>query len=689
MRRLFLVWALLAPLLTPFTTAPAQAQAAEDLLLQAAREALRTRDRAELATLAERARAQNHALASWVAYWDLGSRLGDASVAEVQAFYRAWPGTYVEDRLRNDWLLELGRRRDWAAFAADYPAFRMDDDRDVHCYAVLAEHAVGRPVKPSTQPLRTRANAAWLAQRDASDACALMGRTLTTAQVLRAEDVWRKLRWSVEANRLRAFKQTDDLLPTGEAMALDAAFENPTRFLLTRARSDTRAHQEQAAVALVRLAASDSARAAQLMRGSPGDAQNKGWAPRLSADLAQWVWSQIGRQGAQDLATDAADAYRKAFALGSPQGWTDETWQWALRAALRANSGAGDWVLALQVADAQPEPLRADSATVYWRAQALYRSAAEGPAGDPQRHEARVALTKQVAPLHFYGQLAADDLGLLPSLPPTPAPLTEAERQAAAQHPGLSRGLLLIAAGLRSEGVREWNFSLRDIAAQGDRALLAAAQRACDAAVWDRCISTSERTRTEIDLRQRYPTPFREQVSAQARQAGLQPADPFGLIRQESRFILDAKSGPGAAGLMQVMPATAAMTARKIGMDGFKAHHIKDADTNLRIGMAYLRQVLDNFGGALPLAAAAYNAGPGRPARWRQGPELDAAAWAENIPFTETRDYVKKVLANATVYARLLGQPDARLRERLGQRIGPRAQAGTAASPSSSTATQP
>jgi soluble lytic murein transglycosylase len=88
--------------------------------------------------------------------------------------------------------------------------------------------------------------------------------------------------------------------------------------------------------------------------------------------------------------------------------------------------------------------------------------------------------------------------------------------------------------------------------------------------------------------------------------------------------------------------------------------------------MAYLRMVLDDFDGALPLAAAAYNAGPGRPRRWREGEPLDAAAWAETIPFTETRDYVKKVLANATVYARLMGSEGATLRQRLGQLVGPR-----------------
>ena len=131
------------------------------------------------------------------------------------------------------------------------------------------------------------------------------------------------------------------------------------------------------------------------------------------------------------------------------------------------------------------------------------------------------------------------------------------------------------------------------------------------------------------------------------------------------------RSHAGASGLMQLMPATARWTARKIGLE-FTPEMINDPGTNLRLGTGYLRMVLDAFEGSQALAAAAYNAGPNRPRRWREGPWLDSAAWAENIPFSETRDYVKKVIANATVYAALLtGEPPA-LRARLGRLVGPR-----------------
>ena len=100
-----------------------------------AREALRKRDGKRLVELRNAALADRHPLAQWVDYWDLAQRLNEVGASEVEAFYARWPGTYVEDRLRNDWLLELGHRRDWANFARDFPRFRMNDDREVTCYS--------------------------------------------------------------------------------------------------------------------------------------------------------------------------------------------------------------------------------------------------------------------------------------------------------------------------------------------------------------------------------------------------------------------------------------------------------------------------------------------------------------------------------------------------------------------------
>jgi soluble lytic murein transglycosylase len=235
--------------------------------------------------------------------------------------------------------------------------------------------------------------------------------------------------------------------------------------------------------------------------------------------------------------------------------------------------------------------------------------------------------------------------------------------------------LYAIQMGLRAEGVREWNYStnLHVRGGMDDRSLLAAAELACHAEVWDRCINTSERTRGVMDFEQRFPMPFKSAVLARTAKIGLDPAYVYGLIRQESRFIMDARSGVGASGLMQVMPATAKWTAKKIGLTDFQPQQLTERDTNIAIGTGYLKLLLDSFGGSMPMAAAAYNAGPGRPRVWRGStgaPQLEAAIWAENVPFNETRDYVKKVLSNTTNYAALItGQPQS-LKARLGL-VGP------------------
>ena len=148
----------------------------------------------------------------------------------------------------------------------------------------------------------------------------------------------------------------------------------------------------------------------------------------------------------------------------------------------------------------------------------------------------------------------------------------------------------------RPEGVRDGTTtSLRVRGGMDDRALLAAADFACAVEVWDRCINTRDRTKTVVDLEQRYPMPFREAVLARAKKIDLDPAYVYGLIRQESRFIMDARSHVGASGLMQVMPATAKWTAKKIGLTDFQPQQITDRDTNIAIGTGYLEMVLDGW----------------------------------------------------------------------------------------------
>lgn len=665
-----------APLAAPAANA-VPADTADDQRLIEAQDAWRKRDTVRLTQARDQLMAVRHPLAQWADYWVLNNRLKDAQQADLDSFYVRWPGSYVEDRLRNDWLLELGRRRDWTHFAIEQPRFRMNDDREVTCYSWWLKSQTD----PASQSVRVPARQAWLAQRDADEGCQFMASQLLRTGVFMADDVWLKARTAVEARQSRAAKAALGLLDGGVGPAAAAAVDNPQRYLLCASRggrgsrecrrgdaplvldADTPAGTHLVALALVRWAGSDPAAAAAALAET--------WQRSLDAAQASWAWLQIGKQGAMRLLPDAEGWFARGDAGAKAAGplGDDEVLAWRARAALRATDAAHWQRLQAAIVAMSPAQQR-EAVWTYWQGRAQLATAAAGPAGQPQRQAGLAALERVAGQFEFYGKLASEELGRPQPLPPRPAPLTTAERAIVAQHPGLNRALALIALGLRSEGVREWNFALRDFST--DREFLAAAQRACEREVWDRCINTSERTRQEIDLAQRFPTPFRSDVLAAAHRAGLDPAFVYGLIRQESRFITDARSGVGASGLMQLMPGTAKWTARKVGLP-FQAEQVTDRQTNLILGTSYLKLVLDDFDGSPALAAAAYNAGPGRPRRWREGPLLEVAAWAENIPFNETRDYVKKVLSNASYYAALLNDQRAvTLKPHLGPAVGPR-----------------
>ena len=650
----------------------AQAQGPDktgDGIIVDARDALRKKDRNRLAADRDAALAAAHPLAMWADYFDATNRIAELQQADLDAFYARWPGSYVEDRLRNDWLLELGKRRDWRNLAAEFPRFRMNDDREVGCYALLADHLGGRPVARDT------ALAAWLAQRDADDGCTAMGSALVEAGVLKPADAWRKARAAMDANRPRAARAAAALANpanTANPAALAELTDTPARYLARKASVGGRDGAELATLALIRLAANGSASDTDAAAG----ALTERWERALPGDLAAWAWSAVAKQSAQRLSPDASDQFQRAERAqarndgknGAEADWPDDTLAWKARAALRANNGAGRWQQVVQAVNAMSATEQREPAWVYWKARGLQALAKDSQDGEALRAQATEMFAGIAGQYHFYGKLAADAIGQPLALPPRPQPLAAAERDAAARNPALARALQLIAIGLRSEGVREWNFTLRGMA---DRELLAAAQLACDREVWDRCINTSDRTRGEVDMAQRFPMPHRREVLARSKEIGLDAAYVYGLIRQESRFIMDARSGVGASGLMQIMPATARWTANRIGLP-YSADMIADRNTNLILGTSYLKLVLDDFGGSQALAAAAYNAGPGRPRKWRDGPWLEPAAWAENIPFAETRDYVKKVLSNSVYYAALLGGDAATLKARLGRPIGPR-----------------
>lgn len=700
----------------------AQAQTGGDDTVLAARSAYLQRDKARLAVLRDTLMNQNHPLASWGDFWFMLARLGEVAPTEVDQFLARWGDAYVADRLRNDWLLELGRRRDWATFVRIQPYFRMNDDRDVTCLGVLARQQLGVPME-GLGDLREQARQAWWAQKDADFGCDAMARTLYADRLLTTADVWRKLRLSQDFAQPKAVTQTARLLGDPTAQAVARLMGNAQRFLMTdnavrpesmsgsssgvaiseavgkKAQKDKKANKRKPAkplvppppavpadhvgplnlLAMLRWSSQDPEAAAAAL-ADPGAARR--W--RLSREDMAWAWASTGRSAAWRLMPQAIAYFERALVPGElTEGsalwattWHPDTLAWMARAALRsATSGQpAHWLVVDTAIEAMSPEQKTDPTWVYWKARSMQAQAPAGPAGEARRQQARELLARIAQPTNFYGLLAMDDLGRV-GAPSRPAKPNRDELAQAAAIPGLDRALRLYDLGLRSEGAREWNYTLGHGKPGGlsDRELMAAAEIACDREYWDRCINTSDRTRQEIDLYQRYPLAFRRDIQAAAKEVGLDPAYMFGLIRQESRFQITARSHVGASGLMQVMPATADWVARKLGMSDYHGGLITDRDTNLKLGAGYLKLVLDDFGGSQPMAAAAYNAGPGRPRKWRDGPRLEPAVWAENVPFNETRDYVKKVVTNAVIYGHVLHGKPLSIKTRLGPVIGPRA----------------
>ncbi len=611
-------------------------------------QAFKLGERKQLSQLLPQARGS--LLEPWAAYWELSLRLDQADKAEIESVLARYAGTYQEDRLRAEWLLQLGRNREWATFRAQLPLYRMADDRSIQCYALWSDYL--NSAAEVAKPLQDL----WLAQREPDEACADAAQELIKARQMPAQAAWMRARLGMENDRLKVITQAVATLDTKWVPTVAAIYQSPAKYLndkLTALRPQTR---EFVSLALIRLAYLDPQDAAV-------EVDRLRWRAQLTAEERSWIWGVIGKRAAQKGQDSALSYYHK----GRLDQMHEDHVLWALRAALRA----GQWAQVEAAVAALPPALRNEPTWVYWQARAVL---AQKPT-EAARAQALAALQGIAGIRGFYEQLALDELGQRSTLPSKPVPPTGEEKEIARKNPGLQRALYAIALGLRSEGVREWNYSisLHTKGGMDDRSLLAAADLACHAEVWDRCINTSERSKALIDMEQRFPMPFKAAVLARAQSIGLEPAYVYGLIRQESRFVMDARSGVGASGLMQVMPATAKWTAKKIGMNDFVPAKLADRDTNIAIGTAYLKLVLDSFQGSMPLAAAAYNAGPGRARVWRGtsgAPVLEAAIWAESIPFNETRDYVKKVLSNTTLYAAMIsGQPQS-IKARLAS-VGP------------------
>ncbi len=604
----------------------------------AAREAMKRQQWRALDQAA--AQSQGDILAVYADYWvaeaAVQTNLNPIDVPIAETFLQRYPNTYMADKLRANWIIELVKSGDFikARAMSDFIWY----NKEVRCAKLLARHMTGQAVKAD----EAIADFAW------NDLCWKLFDQLVADDVLNFENLKPVLLEAIEDNHTKTAKRIASYILNAKAMAqYNAMMSNPGAWLRKQSAQMSHTTELIAGMAMARLARENLDNADVFVTS----VKQAGW----PSDAVNWARSQLALRASLNLDPRADAWYREAGDVHL----SSDGYEWRVRSALRQPNIDWKWVnvtIALM-----PPDLAKDPSWVYWQARAMLAL------GRPdQANEQFSSIAKG---FNFYGQLAVEELGQSIVVPQIPPASTPEEINAVQSNVELQTAVALFKHGWRREAVPQWNWAIRGM---NDRQLMAAAEFARLQHIYDRVVNTSDRTRKEINFSQRYIAPFEGQVTEQARLIDLDAAWVYGLIRQESRFITDAKSVVGASGLMQLMPATAKWVAKKIGMTNFSPRRVNEFDVNTKLGTNYLNLVLNDLGGSQVLASAGYNAGPSRSVRWRGtlSEPVEGAIFAETIPFNETRDYVKNVLSNATYYAAIFtGQPQS-LKQRLGQ-IGP------------------
>ncbi len=606
---------------------PAVSQAGFDSDLMAARDAARTNDIARLENYANAAQS-NNPLALYPAYWLTQKALEVQDETQITRFLSVAREGVMAERIRREWLKQLGKREDWARFATEWKKLAEEGrDEETQCYGDLYAMQQG------TQPAGLDR---FLESRPLGDGCNRLISKAYEKKLIGNDWMLRRMRLLLAGN----FTTQARNLASQIGLPLEGS-------LLTsplKASPQTAAGQEALTWGIVLKGKDDPQGAARLLQD---------YGDRLTRQQSGFAWGQLALFTARKLNTAQASEW---FQRADRAQLTRDQWEWWARVELRQDKQDS----LQEVIRAMPPEIAARPAWQYWLGRSLKR---QGKLNDAN------ALFATVSNGHnYYGLLALDELGN--SVSETGDTVRPGEQDTArmAKDPSVRRALALFAlaqdqnrSDFRSDAQNEWRFGMRN---RTDMELLAAADMARKVGFFDMAIYSAERTRKEHDYSLRYLTPYRDITQRFSRQLGIDDAWIYGLIRQESRFIIVARSGVGASGLMQLMPATARWAARKMGLSDKIA--INDIETNIQIGTWYMKYVMDSLSGSTVMATAAYNAGPSRARNWQDVRPLEGAVYAETIPFTETRDYVQKVMANASWYSTGMGHEKMSLKQRLG-----------------------
>lgn len=532
-----------------------------------------------------------------------------------QQFLATQSNSAMGEAVRNEWLKSLGVRQQIQLFKQQYALLPADGRlKEVRCYAML---------------FGIENDAALLQEHLEETGKASAGCTrLVESRAVGVDNqlAWRRVRGLISNNQIT------------DARNLAAALGSPLDGGVGQGAQEN----------LLRDVISPSA------KKSPAIAASRlaNISGSLNNQQTSFAWGVLGVEQAESGNFPTALAY---FNRASDRSQLSKNqFEWYVRSALRL----GQWDTVASVIEAMPQKLRDDSAWSYWLAR-VYQM--RGQTAQAQALFDKASKTGR----NFYAVLSLEELGKRVDTRNNVANPTAQQLNTIKQDGAIQRALQMYRASagnweLRKQAQAEWRYATRGM---NETTRLAAAQLAYDNQFYEMAIATADSTSKLLNYNLRYISPFQDLVVDYSAQANVDAAWVYGLIRQESRFMLSAKSSVGAQGLMQVMPATAAEIARRIGMSQSDLYTM---DGNIRMGTWYMADARRSLQNNEVMATAGYNAGPSRARKWQANVPLEGAIYAETIPFTETRDYVKKVMTNATYYASLLNEPHTSLKTRMG-----------------------
>lgn len=553
--------------------------------------------------------------------------------ADIAAFLEQHRGEPVTRSLAHDWLLDLARREQWPAFLAHVADFAWaGDDPVLACDTLSAQLATAAPDT-------SRALALWSQPVRQPAACDAVFGWLRQQGLLTPERLEARARAALTAGEAGLGLELAARLPDAQAEPLlewAALLQWPEVSLQALAQMPAKPVEADALAAGVgRLALLDSAAAEAVL---PALLRRPDMTPELAGQLQRAVALGL----AYDHAPGAAAALRDV-----PEAARDDTVrEWGVRIALQS----GTWRQALAWLDQLSPAAAAEPRWRYWRARAL-----EVTAGEP----AAAPLFEALARLRgYYGYLAADWLQLPYDLQAHPTPGNAAMQAALAAMPGLIRAHELFECGLTDPAGLEWAVALKGVT-HAQR--IQAAQLAEGWGWYAQAIAQLGQVNDLDDVALRYPRPYAALVRRASALTDVPTDWLLAVMRQESLFRVDAVSPADAQGLMQLLPTTASAVARRWHVAYESRDGLFDPATAVTLGAAHLRDLLNQYDGALALALAAYNAGTVPLTRWRPQQPMDADIWIENIPYGETRDYVERVLEHIVAYRWVRDAPVPRL----------------------------